>query len=252
MVSWSTKRQFLYIGGAIIVFLFALALPTFIVVYKAPSCTDNKLNQGEEGIDCGGPCTLLCKASALDMIVHWQRSFKVKAGVYNALAYVENPNRESGVTSINYHFEFYDNNNVLIYERRGRTFIPPKKIFGIFESNITTGTRIPVTTFFEFSEEPLWRKDYQQEGSISMTNEVLSDDNGLPRLSAVLENRGNESVSNIEVVAVVYDASRNAVGVSRTMVDSVAKGGTSQLNFTWPEAFVSPATRLELLYRILR
>ena len=131
MVSWSTRRKSLYIIGTMLVFLFALALPVWFVTYKAPSCTDGLKNQGELGIDCGGPCSLLCKAHALDPIVRWQRAFKVKDGVYNALAYVENPNLDSGVRKISYRFKLYDSGNLLIYERQGSTFIPPKKIFGI-------------------------------------------------------------------------------------------------------------------------
>ncbi|MCR4310974.1 MAG: hypothetical protein NUV54_00150, partial [Candidatus Taylorbacteria bacterium] len=88
MVSWSTRHQFFYISGAILFFLFALALPTLFLTYKAPSCVDGVQNQEELGIDCGGPCSVLCKAEALDVIVRWQRAFRVKEGVYNALAYV--------------------------------------------------------------------------------------------------------------------------------------------------------------------
>src|SRR3989344_2789665 len=142
MISWSTRRKSIYIIGILLCFLFALLLPILFVTYKAPSCTDGLKNQGELGVDCGGPCTLLCKANALDIVVHWQRAFKVKNGVYNALAYIENPNLDSGVGKIFYRFKLYDSDNILIYERQGETFIPPKKIFGIFESNIMTGARV--------------------------------------------------------------------------------------------------------------
>ncbi len=252
MVSWSTRRQVFYIGAAICVFLFTLALPTFFVTYKAPSCSDGVKNQGELGIDCGGPCSVLCKATALDLIVHWQRAFKVKDGVYNALAYVENPNLDSGIDSISYLFKLYDKDNLLIYERRGKTFVPAKKIFGIFESNIITGTRVPARTFFEFSQTPVWRKEYNREAALAVTNRLLSSEGDLPRLTASLENHDIDALYNIEVVAIVYDEDDNAIAASRTIVDSVGKGASQPLVFTWPEAFAVPATRVELLYRVLR
>src|SRR3989344_6469515 len=98
MVSWSTRRKSIYIGGTLLVFLFALALPLWYVSYEAPSCQDGFKNQGELGTDCGGPCSLLCKAQALSPIVHWQRAFKVKDGLYNVMSYVENPNLDSDIT----------------------------------------------------------------------------------------------------------------------------------------------------------
>ncbi|MEK7574742.1 MAG: hypothetical protein AAB511_00745 [Patescibacteria group bacterium] len=252
MVSWSTKRQFIYVSIVLSVFIIFLALPTFFIVYKAPSCTDGKQNQNELGTDCGGPCSVLCRASALDLIVHWQRAFKVKDGIYNVLAYVENPNLDSGVNSISYIFKLYDKDNVLIYERRGQTFVPPKKIFGIFESNIITGTRVPATVFFEFSQPPVWTKEYRKDGPIAITGQVLSGQDSMPRLSAILENRSFEPMYNTEVVAVIYGPDGNAVGASRTIVDSVEKGASTNLTFTWPEPFSGLATRIELLSRSLR
>ncbi|MBI2476448.1 MAG: hypothetical protein HYV67_04385 [Candidatus Taylorbacteria bacterium] len=252
MVSWSAKRQFFYISAAILVFLFALALPTFFVTYKAPSCRDGVKNHGELGIDCGGPCSVLCKAAALDLIVHWQRAFKVKDGVYNALAYVENPNLDSGADAVSYLFKLYDKDNLLIYERRGKTSVPANKIFGIFESNIATGSRLPARTFFEFSPAPVWRKQSGREAPLAVTNRLFSSEGGSPRLTALLENRGIDAVYNIEVVAIVHDETDNAMAVSRTVVDGVGKGASVPLVFTWPEPFLTPATRSELLYRVLR
>ena len=252
MISWSTRRQFLYITVAAVILFLSVALPTYFVVYKAPSCSDGVQNHGEQGIDCGGPCALICKSSALDIIVHWQRAFRVKDGVYNALAYVENPNIDSGIGKISYRFKLYDSENILIYERDGQTFIPPNKIFGIFESNILTGSRIPARTLFEFLGEPIWQKNYAVSPALSMGNKLLSEQDGLPRLTATLENHEGATVDNIEVVAIVYDSEDNAIASSRTIVDSLERGGTSDIVFTWPEPFVNTAVRTELTYRVLR
>ncbi len=252
MVSWSTRRKSIYIIGTLLVFLFALALPLWYVTYKAPSCTDRLQNQGELGVDCGGPCTLLCKANALDLIVHWQRAFKVKDGVYNTVSYVENPNLDSGVEKIAYRFKLYDSDNLLIYERRGDTFVPPKKIFGIFESNIVTGSRVPVRTLFEFLDSPIWKTDFPKEPALVVNNKLLSTEDGLPRLTASLQNLTDNAVYNTEVVALLYDALDNALASSRTVVDSVSKGGVTPLVFTWPEPLEKPASRIEFTYRVLR
>lgn len=252
MVSWSTRRKLIYIFGAILVVFFALALPVWVVTYKAPSCSDGKQNQNELGVDCGGPCALLCKAHALDPIVYWQRAFKVQDGVYNALAYIENPNLDSGVDRITYRFKFYDSDNLLIYEREGETFIPPKKVFGIFESNIMTGSRVPVRTLFEFLGPLVWKTDLTKEPLLTVSNKLYSTEDGLPHLTALLENRAGKPVYNVEVVAILYDVLDNAMGSSRTVVDSILKNGVAPLVFTWPAAFGKVTGRTEFIYRELR
>lgn len=251
MVSWSTRHQFFYIAGTVTILLFAVALPTFFVVYDAPSCTDGKLNQEEIGTDCGGPCAVLCKADALGLVTKWQQSFKVKNGIYNSVAYVENPNLDSGIDEISYRFKLYDSQNILIYEKTGKTSIPPKKIFGIFEDNISTGSRIPAHTLFEFLGTPVWEKRLGSEPSLVISDKIIASQNGLPRLTALISNKSGSNVYNIEVVAIVYDASDNAVAVSKTIVDTIERGKSSKLIFTWPEPFSSPSTRVELTYRVL-
>ncbi|KKT44588.1 MAG: hypothetical protein UW34_C0009G0006 [Parcubacteria group bacterium GW2011_GWA2_44_15] len=252
MVSWSTRRKSIYIGGTLLVFLFALALPLWYVSYEAPSCQDGFKNQGELGTDCGGPCSLLCKAQALSPIVHWQRAFKVKDGLYNVMSYVENPNLDSGIEKISYRFKLYDSDNLLIYDRLGETFIPPKKIFGIYESNITTGSRVPTRALFEFLGTPVWKTDFIGEPVLVVSNKVFSEQDGLPYLTALLENRAGSPVYNIEVVAILYDALDNAIASSRTIVDSIGKGAVTSLVFTWPTALEKPMNRVEFTYRVLR
>ena len=61
-MSWAAKRRFiilLIVGIVIVAFAAVIGIATF---YKAPSCTDGVQNQGEQGVDCSGPCPYLCTA----------------------------------------------------------------------------------------------------------------------------------------------------------------------------------------------
>lgn len=251
MVSWSTKRQLTVIAIITAFVLFLIALPTFLVVYEAPTCVDGKQNQGEFGVDCGGPCALLCEAEALQPIVRWQRVFPVTSGVFNAVAYIENPNLDSTAKDVPYRFRIYDAENVLVYEREGRAYIPPRKVFGIFEDGFLAGERTPVRALFEFTEQPVWVKTDYKEPDLRFLSRTLSEERTAPRLDAVLENRTLERILNIEVVAIVYDGAGNAIGASRTIVDSLPKSGTHSLVFTWPRPFSGAPSKTELLYRVL-
>lgn len=252
MFSWSARRKLLYLLGGLLVLIFLLVLPTYFLTHRAPSCFDGLKNGNETGVDCGGSCQILCPADALDLIIRWQRAFKVKDGVWSAVAYVENPNRDSGIARMPYQFKLYDKNNLLIYERKGETFIPPKKSFAVFESGILTGGREPARTFFEFLGSPLWQRGMPPEALLALSERKIEGEKNAPRLTALLRNNNLYPVYAVEVVAIVYDSLGNAIASSRTVVESVDKGAAAPLVFTWPEPFSAEPGRVELIYRLTK
>src|SRR3990167_7740487 len=49
-------KQFVY-GLLYLILFFAASFLIYFLIFKpAPTCFDNKLNHGEEEVDCGGPC----------------------------------------------------------------------------------------------------------------------------------------------------------------------------------------------------
>ena len=52
------------------------------------------------------------------------------------------------------------------------------------------------------------------------------------------------------MVVVVQDLQGNAIGSSKTVIDSLAQGETKQIFFTWPEAFESDAGFVEVYPRV--
>ena len=113
-MTWALKWQIFYTGVLILViavFGFLIIAPTFT---KAPTCGDNKQNGDEVGIDCGGSCARACLSQVDAISVLWARSFKVIEGRYNAVAYLENHNKNTAIDKINYRFRFADKNNIYI------------------------------------------------------------------------------------------------------------------------------------------
>ena len=49
-------KQFIY-GVLYLGILSGLSYGVYAFVVRQPNCTDGRQNQGESGIDCGGPCT---------------------------------------------------------------------------------------------------------------------------------------------------------------------------------------------------
>ena len=249
---WAAKRKLFYGTSVFALLAIFISLPLYYFFHKTPTCFDNTKNQDEKGVDCGGACTRLCPSDISAPIVLWQRSFEVVPGVYNAVAYIQNPNVLSRVDNVGYVFRVYDKDNAMITERTGRTFLPANETFAVFESGIRTGSRVPVRTSFEFTESPSWSQNpaNYKDPVVVADNVVLSDDPAGPRIDAVIHNQSLNTIKSLSVVAVVYDSQDNAISASRTIVQNLLAQGTAPVTFTWPAPFSSPVVRKEIILRI--
>src|SRR3989344_1070411 len=155
-MTWAFKRQIFYIAIlflVILVFGFLIAYPR---LNKAPTCSDGRKNGTETGIDCGGICARACMMQVDAISVLWTRAFKVVPGRYNAVAYLENHNKNVAIDKISYRFRFADKNNIYIGKREGTTTVPPSGKFAVFAPAIDIGNSIPVYVTFQFTSEPVW------------------------------------------------------------------------------------------------
>jgi hypothetical protein len=250
-MSWAKQRRLIYIGGIVIIFLLAVVLPTVVHFYKAPTCFDNKKNGDELGVDCGGACTLLCKEQYAPLNVLWARFAKVNDGVYNVLAYVENPNISAGAGNLDYLFKLYDKNGILLDERMGRTFAPANKVLTVFEPDLKTGHEIPQRVDFSFTSQATWLKQESRESGISIAQTDLIREESSPRLSATLSNKTINLLKKIEAVGIVYDSAGNTLAFSRTILDSLGDHESKVINFNWPKPFSAASARTEIVLKIL-
>ena len=58
-------------------------------------------------------------------------------------------------------------------------------------------------------------------------------------------------IENIESVAILYDENNNAVAFSKTKINSIDAGGTTNIVFTWPESFQSKIVRIDIISKVL-
>jgi hypothetical protein len=247
---WAFRRKIFYMA---IVITFVVGLG-FLIIYpyfnKAPTCTDDKQNGTETGVDCGGSCVLACTAQVDQISVLWARSFRVVPGRYNAVAYLENHNENTAVYKVKYRFRFADKDNIYIGKREGETYIPPKGKFAIFEPAIDVGNSIPIYTTFEFEETPVWvqvSKEEINQLKISVSDISLQNEDTGPTLSAVAKNNSLYKISEISFVVILYDKNGNAVSASHTFVPVLAGEASANLNFTWREPITTPIVAKEII-----
>ncbi len=247
MSPWAFRRKILYFAIALIALVILVGIPAFFLIYKAPTCGDGKQNQGEAGIDCGGPCRRLCEAQALSPIVSWKRFIEVTPGNYSLVAYVENPNFNYQANAVSYRFQLYDKEDVLITERTGTATIYPNKKLPVVEYGVYTNDRIPTRIDFEFTGPILWDKVNSTYPELRFVDVILERENQSPRLTATVENRTPFEVIQVPIVALVYDVDGNALAVSKTLVSRIGPNGAVPVVFTWPRPFPRQASVKELI-----
>lgn len=251
-MTWAQKRKFVYLGSIILIFFLVVVVPFLLSLYKAPSCFDGKQNQTEQGVDCGGPCVLLCPTQYVSPNILWSRFSKVSDGVYNVLAYIENPNLNAGANNVSYTFKLYDSKGILLKERLGQTFIPANKIVAVFEPEMLTGNQIPQRVEFSFTSRAIWLKQESQEANLSVSGGEITRLDSSPRLTTTVSNKTTNEVKSIEAVAIIYNEAGNTIAFSRTIVDSLGDKQSAIINFNWPRPFTDTYARTEIILRVLK
>jgi Mg-chelatase subunit ChlD len=234
-----------YYGGFATVFVMALVYVYITEFYTPPTCFDGRQNNDELGVDCGGGCVRICAFTVAEPTVRWARSFAVTDGQYNAVAYVENSNREAATPALRYTFSLYDEQG-LITERSGETILPPNNVYPIFEGRIQTGNRVPTRTFIELEPAELWQPATAGREQFSVLDRALRGADGKPRLTAMVRNTDLEEVREVEVVATILDAEGNALNASRTFVENFAPRSDTEVVFTWLEPIATTMRSCEI------
>ncbi len=240
-------RRLQYLGGALSVVVAVSTLVYFGIIYRPASCQDGRQNGKESGVDCGGVCNTMCREYIMPPAILWSRSFEVAPGVWNAVAYVENKNAESGAASIAYTFTLFEAGNIPIVERRGTTSLAPHDTAIIVEPSLLVGARVPNRTQITFEHNPAWQSFTAGSIPVVAVKEVLlTNQDSAPRISATIVNESAGDLKAVEATAVAFDAQGNALAASRTIIPNLPRGEKKSIVFTWPMPFSAEATRIEV------
>ena len=154
MLSWRARRQLIVL--AILTIPIALIFVFFAFkILPESSCFDNRKNQRELGVDCGGPCAPCELKNPKPISLFWARLVSVRenqstqrpecsaehsnlfecSGSYDLVALIQNPNEVLFSQKVDYTFTFFDK-FAPFAEKSGSTFILPQERVHIVEPNI--------------------------------------------------------------------------------------------------------------------
>ncbi len=250
-MSWAARRKASYITVFSLLVMVPVGIFVFVTLQKAPTCFDGVANQGEYSIDKGGPCVLLDERALTPHAVQWARALPVRlpsgngGGIYNAVAYIENPNTGAWVKEASYRFRLYDTQNILVGEREGVATLLPQATTPIFEGGIESGSRRATRAFFEFTEPLVWERGEDLYPDLLVGNPVVKNEE-TTRVTVTVQNSGSQLYENVGFVAVLFDTTGNAFAASKTVRETLGRKESAELVFTWPTLFEKVAGRIDV------
>jgi len=248
-MSWAAGRRFiilLIIGAVVVAFLAVVSVATF---YKAPSCSDNKQNQDETGIDCGGSCAYLCTEQKQPPTVLFTKAIQNGDGRVDVIAKVENKNADAAAKNVRYKITLYGPDQSLIQEMTGTLDLPPSMSVPVFVPNIPSGKQTVVNAFLDIDESSLqWfyiSSDTRVVPTISNIKQIgtISE----PRIEAVLTNTSVSILSNVKAVVLVRNDKGDVIAASSTIILTIPAQGQATATFTWNNEFPDVPASIEVI-----
>lgn len=229
-------KQVIY--GAFYVVLIVLIVWDGYSFFARPaaSCFDGIKNEGELGIDCGGPCVKVCTASTQPISVVGVNAFVSGAGHDTFLAKIDNPNLNYAAQSFDYDFNVYDTSGTLIQSYPGQSFLYGGQVEyltlvnqPVASSVVSAALAIPTATMSWVATSTLGTApDFAVTG---LTTEIGST---TAIAAGQLTNDDTATFTDVLIVGVFKDANGNPIGASQTELDSITPNQTEDFSVSYP------------------
>lgn len=249
-MSWASQRRFFILFGIGTSAVAVIAVIAIAALYKTPSCSDNKRNQGEQGIDCGGPCQYLCSADEYAPTVLFTQAISTGDGRTDVVAAVRNPNVAVAAKDVPYVITLYGADQVLLKQVTGTLDLPPPPVatVPVYVPGVSSGSQKVARAFLAIAPSAVKWFALANDPRILpvVSNTLLGGTADAPRIDAILTNGSITTLRDVGVVVFVRDAGGQIIAASQTVLPSIPAQGTATATFTWNEAFSAVPAAIEV------
>ncbi len=242
--------RFAVIGVLMLAALIGAVIFYFTSLYAAPSCQDGKRNQEEEGVDCGGPCSAVCTATAAAPTTIFTSLIRNNNGRVDLIASVENKNGEASAKNVPFRVTLHSVTGDQVRGLSGSLDLPPHTVVPIFMPGVAMAEEGIVRAFLTVEPtSPRWVATPSDPRVLPKV--VVAPIGGVPeapRVSASLTNPSLVPILGLPVVVFVRDSSTgNVIAASRTIVPRIDPQKSSTAIFTWNQPFATSSVRVEVM-----
>jgi len=234
----------------LVIFLFIISAIVYAVKPK-PDCFDGKLNQNEQGIDCGGVCEKKCEIIAEDPIQVLEANF-VPSGLSNKhdlYGYIYNPNSLFGSPEFSYKFSVKDASGKVIVEKSGKNFVLPGERKYLIETNLDI-LENPYSVELSI-ENVKWSEfnvgDYQKPDLkiVNKNYDKIVSGVGFSEVKGLLKNESQFDFASIDVYVILRSPEGKIIALNSTRMDVVKAGENRDFRVFWPSRFSGEVRTVE-------
>ncbi|PIR89244.1 MAG: hypothetical protein COU07_02155 [Candidatus Harrisonbacteria bacterium CG10_big_fil_rev_8_21_14_0_10_40_38] len=217
-------KQFIY--GVLYLSIFA-AIIYYIYGYffSFGTCFDNRRNQGEEQVDCGGPC-VSCEIANLKPIEALPVKLVGSGNFTSALLGFKNPNTSFGASNFRYHVTFFDNTDTVVSDVVRDSFIYPGDIKTVVEAGVPISIS-GVSYAKAIIENQTWRpiSEFSNPDTSIRSARIEQDsifDGNKISITGLFVNREAVSLARADIYVAVYDRNDVLIGLSSTFIERIS------------------------------
>jgi hypothetical protein len=210
----------------------------FLFLRPSPSCFDGIQNEGEQGVDCGGPCATACLPSNTQPIspLGAVQVFSPLKGHVTVLAHLENMNADSGASLFDYTVTLYGiDGSTTVATLPGSSFAYADETKYIVFPNVAVTSSVSRAdiTINDTQWMPADQMGFVPQFTFTNEQDVASG-NGYVTVNGNITDRDVASFNNVIIVAIFKDAAGMPIGASETELDSIAPGDTQSFSISYP------------------
>ena len=256
-MDYRRKKHLIIVSILALVLVLLLTGAYFKWFYQGATCFDNKQNQKEEGVDCGGPCEMSCEFLTVKKLeTQWVKAILLKDGFYDLAAKVENLNPNFGLAQFRYAFELFDAADQLIVRKEGDSFILPNQSKYIIEANVAVGAA-PVKTELVILDSV--KTDWQRLNDNFETPDIyvhdkqfkyLENQAGQPasaQVSGIIKNNSDFDFDKIVVSVALFDTNKEMIGVNKTQAHTIPASEERYFSVLWFSPLVGEVKSVDVL-----
>lgn len=241
-------KQFLYATFYLVLWILFFGAIYGLFFRPVASCFDGKQDQGETGVDCGGPCATACTMGVQPPAVLGVNVFATSPTTETFLAQIANTNANLAAQYFEFSFELVNASGTVLQSFPGASFLYNNEVKYVALVNQPVGSTtaasdasatwilaIPTSTTewvasSSFGPAPL----LTVENVATVVSSSTAGATGSVLATGEVANSDTITFTNIFVIAVFKDANGNPIAASQTEIDSVAPDQTEPFSVSYP------------------
>ncbi|MFA5386289.1 MAG: hypothetical protein WC297_01280 [Candidatus Paceibacterota bacterium] len=226
-----TVKQLLYF----LLYVAILAVIIFLIylwlIQPKSTCFDNRQNQNETGIDCGGPCQS-CEIKTLKPLTAQKINFSQAQNKAIITFEITNSNQNFGADNFTYTIDFYNKDGAKINSLSNNSFIYAAEIKAIFEVDEKVNFSEINNASISFSNVHWVSKENFSQPSIELQNQKIVNEKPL-KIEGTVINKNNFGI-NLKLIGFIYDHYGIQISASKTEIDNLGAKGQIDFQIVFP------------------